>query len=320
MANMSKTVLVTGGAGYIGSACVDALIKRGDSVVVFDNLVTGQAEKIPAGALFIEGDVTDGKSLEEVFANHRFDSVLHFAALKAVGDSETEPGKYFHNNVVGTLNLLDVMGKYDVPHIVFSSTAAVYDPEADVTTYIETAPTAPCSVYGQTKLITEKLIQEYVRTKVIKRYSILRYFNVAGDAGLSFLERDAKNVFPVLLQALEKGQAFKIFGTDYPTKDGTCVRDYIHLSDLISAHLSTLDSDDLGIYNLGTSNGYTVRELISAFEQVSEKKLIVEEAPRRAGDAAVALADATKAREQLGWQPKKTLTDMVESTLAIYKS
>ncbi|MEX0917667.1 MAG: UDP-glucose 4-epimerase GalE [Candidatus Paceibacterota bacterium] len=312
-----KRVLVTGGAGYIGSAVVAALCERGDTVVVFDDLSSGQREKVHTDAQFIEGDITDQEALAAVF-ERPFDAVLHFAAKKSVAESETNPTAYFHTNVVGALNLLACMERHEVPTIVFSSTAAVYKPGYERCP--EAAEVGPVNVYGCTKLMVEECIREYHRTGVLKRYGVLRYFNVAGDVGLRYIEQNAKNVFPILARAVQSGDPFRIFGTDYSTKDGTCVRDYIHLVDLVDAHLRVLDHDDSGTYNLGTEDGYSVRELVRAFEEVSGKVVSVEEAPRRAGDPACLVADAVRARTELGWRPTKSLTDMVESTVSVYKT
>ncbi|MCB9811682.1 UDP-glucose 4-epimerase GalE [Candidatus Nomurabacteria bacterium] len=315
---MNKKILVTGGAGYIGSAAAQALIKQGESVVVFDDLSHGQQDKVPPQALFIQGDVTDTAALAKVFNEHEFSAVLHFAARKSVEESESEPTAYFRTNVTGTLNLLEQMVQHGVSKLVFSSSAAVYAPDATLTSFSEDATTAPINIYGQTKLMAEDIIKSYARTGQLPEYAILRYFNVAGDAGLSYVEQDAKNIFPLLVRALREEQTFKIFGTDYPTPDGTCVRDYIHLSDLVAAHVAALSRAGSGTYNLGTQNGYSVRQLIAAFEEVSGRRLTIEEAPRRAGDPAALLADASKAKEELGWQPEKTLKDMVESMLVTY--
>lgn len=312
-----KTVLVTGGAGYIGSAVVAALCARGDTVVVFDDLSGGQRDKVDERATFVEGDITDVDTFEGVFDEYAFDAVMHLAGRKSVEESESDPTGYFHTNVVGTLNLLSCMERYQVPTLIFSSTAAVYNPAVGSGRFSETDATGPVNVYGRTKLMVEECIREYHRTGVLKRYGILRYFNVAGDAGLQYIERNAKNIFPILARAVQTGETFRIFGTDYPTKDGTCVRDYIHLADLVDAHLRMLDHDGPGTYNLGTSEGYSVRELVQAFEKSSGKQLDVVASPRRVGDPAILLADSSCVKEELGWQPARTLDEMVESMLAV---
>jgi UDP-glucose 4-epimerase len=314
----TRNVLVTGGAGYIGSACAAALLQDGVQVTVLDDLSHGVAEKVPSGATFITGDVTDPRVLEDAFANGQFDAVLHFAAKKAVEESEANPTVYFHTNVGGVLNLLATMERHQVPALVFSSTAAVYDATAPIDRFTEDAPTIPVNVYGRTKLIAEMCIAEYVRTGKLARATVLRYFNVAGDAGLAYREPNARNVFPILARATREGTPFSIFGTDYKTKDGTCVRDYIHLADLADAHRLALAQGGSGTYNLGTAQGYSVRELVAAFERASGKKVQVVESPRRAGDPACLLSDARRAARELGWTPTRTLDEMVESTLSVY--
>lgn len=312
------TILVTGGAGYIGSAIVDALLKEDATVVIYDDLSTGRADKINAHATFIEGDVTDGVHLENVFASYTFDAVVHCAAKKVMSESEENPSKYFKNNVGGTIELLSCMERHGVPKIIFSSTAAVYAPTTDSHPVTERDEINPKSVYGRSKLMCEMLITEYARLGKIKEYAILRYFNVAGDVGLMYAEPSPQGVFPLLAEAFKEGKAFNVFGTRYETKDGSAVRDYIHLSDLAKAHVKALQSVNSGIYNLGTSNGYTVYELINAFKEVTKRELEVVPMPPRPGDVAVMLADASKAGVELGWSPERNLRDMVQSTAALY--
>ncbi len=313
-----ETVLVTGGAGYIGTACVAALCDRGYQVVVIDNLSKGQRDKVHPHAIFIEGDISDKNIIDKIFNEYKFTNVIHLAAGKSVEESEANPEKYFGANVVGTLNLLSVMADHGVGNLVFSSTAAVYAPGGSTEHFNEEASTEPINVYGRSKLMAEMAIKDYVRTGKLSRFAILRYFNVAGDAGLNYKERESKNVFPILANAINTGSTFHIFGTDYATNDGTCVRDYIHLIDLVDAHLAVLNHDSSGVFNLGTSKGQSVRQLITEFEKVSGKQLLIEERPRRAGDPAILLADATKAKSELGWEPSHSLSDMVESTLRCY--
>lgn len=313
-----KKVLVTGGAGYIGSSCVKSLIEAGHKVVVFDDFSTGQKDKVPNEAEIVEGNLLDTELLETVCHKIQFDAVMHFAAKKAVGESEENPSLYFTNNVIGSLNLLKIMEVANIPQIVFSSTAAVYAPNETFENLSEVSKLAPISVYGQTKLMVEEMINTYVRTGKIKHFSILRYFNVAGDGGVNFKEKNPQNVFPIIVNKLKNNEVFEIFGDDYPTKDGTCIRDYIHLKDLVSGHLLALESKKNGIYNLGTSMGYSVTDLVNAFEVVSGKKMKVKVSPRRLGDAPIVVSDATLAREILHWQPKQTLNEMVEDTLRVY--
>ena len=315
-----KKILVTGGAGYIGSACVKALIDEGNEVVVFDNFSTGQRDKIPTGVDIHTGDLNNFSDLKSVCEQYQFAAVMHFAAKKAVGESEENPSLYFANNVIGSFNLLKVMDEFAIPQIVFSSTPAVYAPDATVDKLKENSVVAPISVYGTTKLMVEDMIKAYARTGKIKTFSILRYFNVAGDAGLDYQEQNPKNVFPVLANKLRAEDYFEIFGDDYQTKDGTCLRDYIHLKDLVNGHLLALNSQKSGIYNLGTGTGYSVKELVEAFNlMATDRKLKVKISPRRSGDTPVVIADAALANRELNWHPSQTLKDMVEDTLRVYK-
>ncbi len=310
-------ILVTGGAGYIGSACVDVLVEAGHSVVVFDNLSTGQADKVSDNALLLRGDLVDKAAVMQLCSEYQFDSVIHFAAKKAVAESEENPSLYFENNVVGTFNLLNAIDHYKIPKLIFSSTAAVYTNfESEPVT--ETTKTDPASVYGASKLMVEDMINAYRRTGKLESFSILRYFNVAGDAGLNYKEEKAQNVFPIIARSIKNGEPFNIFGTDYDTIDGTGVRDYIHLRDLVEAHVFALLTETTGTYNLGTGTGYSVRQLVAEFERQLGKKVLVAEQPRRAGDVAAVVADASLAETALGWKPKLNLADMVEDTLRVY--
>lgn len=314
-----KNILIIGGAGYIGSACVNSLVNTDHNVTVFDDLSTGQIDKVNTKAKIINGNILDISALEQVFSTQSFDSVIHFAAKKSVSESEEYPEKYFENNVTGTLNVLSMMSKYHVPQIIFSSTAAVYKPKNDEhAVYDEDSEVEPINVYGRTKYMCELAIKDFVRLGKIRQYTIFRYFNVAGDAGLNFIEQNAQNVFPLLTKAILNDIEFRIFGNDYQTKDGTGVRDYIHIDDLVSAHVLALKNKNSGIYNLGTRNGYSVQDLIAAFEQHANKKMNVQILPRRKGDPATVVADAKKAGEALGWKPEKDVSDMVKSTLSAY--
>jgi len=312
---MSKRILVTGGAGYIGSACVKRLLEEGYDVTVFDNFSTGQRAKIPDNATIITGDLTVPNDIDTALADGRYDAVIHFAAKKAVGESEENPSLYFATNVVGSYNLLQAMERHGVPQLIFSSTAVVYDAPADGACMTEDTPTKPMNVYGTTKLIVEDMIKSYARTSKLGQYTILRYFNVAGDAGLNYKERNAQNVFPLLANAITNNTPFYIFGTDYDTRDGTCVRDYIHLLDLVDVHVRALRSSNSATYNLSTGTGYTVRELIAMFEHVSGKTMEVVASPRRSGDTGTIIASNEQAAKDLDWRPTHTLEDMVRSTL-----
>lgn len=313
-----RTILVTGGAGYIGSACVQSLVLAGDRVVVLDNFSTGQRDKVLNEIVVVEGDVSSQITLEKLCREFNFDAVIHFAGKKSVEESENNPYLYFANNVVGSLNLLKTMEDFKIPRIVFSSTAAVYAPSNDYAKLAESSPIGPISVYGTTKCMVEDMIKSFAQAGKIRNFSILRYFNVAGDVGLNYQEKNSKNVFPVLASKLRNEEVFEIFGADYDTRDGTCVRDYIHINDLISGHLSALKNDVNGVYNLGTGIGCSVKELVDTFNDLSMKKLKIKVSPRRLGDAPVVVADATLAGNILGWHPKYSLRDMIEDTLRVY--
>ena len=276
---MKKTILVTGGAGYIGSACVAELYNQGHEVVVFDNLSTGQIKTLPKDVTVVVGDITEKDALRQICQQYSFSAVIHCAAKKAVGESEQKPSLYFNTNLLGSLNVLSVMEEFSIPQIIFSSTAAVYAPPLNTEAVSEDSLVEPVNVYGHSKLMVEQLIREYARLRKIKQYTIFRYFNVAGDAGLQYQEMNAQNVFPLLAATITSKQMFYIFGDDYETRDGTGVRDYIHLNDLVRAHLLALAGEVSGIFNLGSGSGFSVRELICGFEVASGLKLKVEIAP-----------------------------------------
>ncbi len=311
-------ILVTGGAGYIGSAVTAALLALGHEVTVFDDFSTGQQSKVPNGARIVAGSITDAAAITAVCADGAFGAVFHFAAKKAVGESEANPALYYTTNVVGSQNLLAAMTAAKIPRLIFSSTAAVYDPAYTTLPVTEDTPLGPVSVYGSSKWIVEEMILAYARTGHLRHYTILRYFNVAGDAGLDYREEAAQNVFPVIARTLTSAQPFTIFDTNYDTKDGTCIRDYIHLRDLAVGHVAALNVSESGIFNLGTGTGYSVRELAAAFDATLPTPLLVTEEARRPGDAPQVVADATRARTVLGWQPTHTLKEMVEDTLRVY--
>lgn len=316
---MSGTILVTGGAGYIGSACVQRLVEQGYQVAVFDDLSTGQRDMLSGEVTFIEGDITDREAVRAACGSAPFDAVIHLAAKKAVGESEENPSRYFQTNVVGSAHVLSAMEEHNIPTLVFSSTAVVYASPTDNTPLTEESPLCPSSVYGTTKKLVEEMIASYVRTTRLTRGVSLRYFNVAGDAGLGFQERNTQNVFPALASATQQGASFSIFGTDYPTADGTCIRDYIHLEDLVDAHLRALTAPS-GSYNLGTSKGYSVRELVATFAAASGQPLPAHELPRRPGDLPILIASAEKAQRELGWSATRSLEEMVSSTLRAWSA
>ncbi|MEU5917240.1 UDP-glucose 4-epimerase GalE [Streptomyces sp. NPDC047141] len=301
---MTRKYLVTGGAGYVGSVVAAHLLERGHEVVVLDDLSTGFAEAVPEGAGFIEGRVQDAAR----WIDGSYDGVLHFAAFSQVGESVAKPEKYWENNVGGTMALLAAMRAAGVGRLVFSSTAATYgEPEAVPVT--ETAPTAPTSPYGASKLAVDHMIGGECAAHGLAAVS-LRYFNVAGAYG-TLGERHApeSHLIPLVLQvALGRREAISVYGEDYPTPDGTCVRDYIHVADLAEAHLLALDAMTPGehlICNLGNGNGFSVREVVETVRKVTGHPVPEVTGPRRPGDPAVLVASAEAARERLGWTPSR---------------
>lgn len=309
-------ILVTGGAGYVGSACVAELVRTNHKVIVVDNLANGNQKFVDKKARFYGADLTDEAKLEEVFNENKIEAVIHFAAYKAVEESMENAPKY-SDNIKGTLNLLNMMVKHKVAKLICSSSAAVYGVPKEGRVD-EKTPENPINYYGFTKLMCEKLIDWYSKIHGLK-YVCLRYFNVAGDAGLKYVDKDAKNIFPILMEVLTgKREKLTIYGSDYETRDGTCVRDYIDINDLVDAHLLALDAEGNHIINLGTSNGVTVKELVEATELVTGKKLPYEFGPRRKGDPPILIASNTKAKDILRWEPKRTIKEMIESTCQAY--
>ncbi|MBM7662729.1 UDP-glucose 4-epimerase [Bacillus mesophilus] len=312
-------VLVLGGAGYIGSHAVYQLIDQGEHVVIVDNLETGNREAIHPKAAFYEGDMRNINFLRSVFEKESIDAVIHFAANSLVGESMEDPLKYFDNNVYGTQILLQVMVEFDVKKIVFSSTAATYG-EPETVPITEGVPTNPTNTYGETKLIMEKLMKWTEQAKGI-RYVSLRYFNVAGARETAEIGEDHSpetHLIPIILQtALGQRSHITIFGEDYDTPDGTCIRDYIHVEDLIKAHLLALrylrDGGESDIFNLGSSQGFSVKEMIDTARRVTGKDIPAEVGPRRAGDPSVLIASSEKAKKVLGWNPTLTsITKIIE--------
>ena len=309
-------VLVTGGAGYIGSVVTAQLLAEGHDVVVVDDLSTGHADAVPPGADFHKMSITEvGPALPD----WRIDAVIHFAAKSLVGESSEHPSMYWHGNVLATVALLDALHAEGIRRIVFSSTAATYgQPEEQPIT--EDAPPRPNSPYGSTKLATDMALTDYAKSYAMAPVS-LRYFNVAGalhtSDGRSYGERHLKetHLIPNALRAAAgTGGPMSLFGTDYPTADGTCVRDYIHVVDLADAHLRALSAATPGIHhviNLGSGRGHSVREVLDAVEQVTGTAVPVIEAARRAGDVAVLIASNAKAAQLLGWQPARELAAMI---------
>ncbi|MCR6625263.1 MAG: UDP-glucose 4-epimerase GalE [Pseudoxanthomonas sp.] len=312
-------LLVCGGAGYVGSHVARVLDARGHRVTVLDNLSTGHAEAVRWGRL-VEADILDVDSLEAAFHGQRFDAVLHFCARSLVGESVSAPYDYYENNVVGTLNLLRVMRRHAVDRIVFSSTAAVFgNPVAALID--EDHPKAPINPYGASKLMVERMLADAAHAYGL-RSVCLRYFNAAGasaEDGIGESHEPETHLIPNLLRALINPAApLKVFGQDYPTPDGTCVRDYVHVLDLADAHVRALDHMDgapgAHAFNLGNGTGFSVMQVIRAAERVTGLPVPFEHAPRRAGDPPVLVAASRRAREALGWSPVYTDIDDVLRT------
>lgn len=302
------SVLVTGGAGYIGSACVELLHGRGIGVVVYDNLIKGHRTAVPEGVPFVKGDTRDGDLLAAVFADHGVTAVMHFAALSEVGESMKHPDVYYENNVIGTKSLLDAMRRAGIAHFIFSSTAAIYGEPVEIP-ITEQHPANPANAYGATKLAVEQLLQWYGRAYGM-RYVSLRYFNAAGATAARGEDHSPEShLVPLVIDAaLGRRGEIEIFGTDYPTPDGTCVRDYIHILDLAEAHLLALGALRDGfagdVFNLGNGSGYSVREVIRTVEEVGGRGVPARKAPRRAGDPARLVASPAKIARELGWKPR----------------
>ena len=317
------SVFVTGGAGYIGSAAVEALLKAGYAVTVYDSLVTGHRQAVPAGAEFIHADLSDEETLSEALHARDYLAVLHFAAFIQAGESMEKPGMYFRNNVANAIRLIDAATEAGIRRFVFSSTAAVYAPRDEPLD--EDAPLGPTNVYGQTKLMIEQVLEWYRRTRGL-HYAALRYFNAAGalpERGEAHPHES--HLIPLVLQvALGQREKIYIFGDDYPTPDGTAVRDYIHIADLVAAHLLALDAlaeRDKLIYNLGNGVGYSVREVIDTAREVTGHPIPAEVAPRRPGDPSRLVASAERIRRELGWQPQiPALRDIIASAWAWHQS
>lgn len=320
-----KNILVTGGAGYIGSVAVKDLVEQGHWVVVVDNLSRGNSllDYIQSVAKFYKVDIAKEKDrLQEVFAKHNFDAVIHFAAYKSVEESMENPEKY-KDNVIGTENLLDLISKYNVKKIIFSSSAAVYKPpliisQSPIFPTKEDDSLGSSNIYGETKLQCEEKIQKFCLKYGIT-YINLRYFNVAGDGGLNYVDPRPENVFSIIMETLiGKRNEFVIFGKDYPTKDGTCIRDYIHVNDLVRAHILALDIKESTTINLGTSKGYSVLELVNLVEKVMGEKLNYRFGQRREGDPVALVASYEKAKKILDWQPEKGIREMISSAFKVY--
>lgn len=311
-------VLVTGGAGYVGSHAVRQLVRAGHEVWVYDNLSQGHRGAVDATRLIV-GELNDPAHLSEIFRTKRIEAVMHFAAFTLVGESVTDPAKYYFNNVVATLSLLDTMRKCDVNKIVFSSTTAIYG-EPQRIPISEDEPWLPINPYGYAKAVIERVLSDYAHAYGLG-YAALRYFNAAGASPEGDIGEDHQpesHLIPLVMQAaLAQRPHIAVFGDDYPTPDGTCLRDYIHVDDLASAHLAALAQLAPGVklqLNLGTGRGHSVREVIDACRAVSGREIAVVMAPRRPGDAPALVADSRRAQAQLAWQPRYTeLREIVET-------
>ena len=302
------STLVVGGAGYIGSHMVKKLHTTGGDVVVLDNLSRGYRDAVKYGE-FIEGDLGDPGVLDYVFSNYEFDAVMHFAAFIEVGESVRKPEIYYRNNVMNTLTLLDAMIQHDVGNFIFSSTAAIFG-EPEYTPIDEQHSKKPINPYGRSKLMVERILQDYDKAYGLKS-TCLRYFNAAGadpDGELGERHDPETHLIPLILQAASgRREDIRVFGDDYPTEDGTCVRDYIHINDLCDAHLLALErmkqSSRSARYNLGNGTGFSVQQVIDATRAVTGRDFVVTQDQRRPGDPAVLVADSTLAKKELGWQP-----------------
>jgi UDP-glucose 4-epimerase len=298
-------ILVTGGAGYVGSAVSSELLKAGHEVIVLDNLQQGHEPAVPKGARFVQGDICRPAPLARLFRESSFDAVMHMAAETVVEYSTTDPKRYFQTNVSGGVNLLNAMLRYGVRRIVFSSTAAVYG-EPQTVPIPEEHPKNPINAYGLSKLMFEQILEWYGKAYGLKHVSF-RYFNAAGATqDLGEDHRPETHLIPNVLKAALEKKPVSVFGTDYPTADGSCVRDYIHVVDIARAHVLALDRVDLqsgGVYNLGNQQGYSVKEVIRTAEEVTGINIGVEDRPRRSGDPAVLVASSSLATSELGWRP-----------------
>ena len=302
-------ILVTGGAGYIGSHVVKELLETEHQVITYDNLQKGHQDAVLGGE-FVKGDLADKELLAETFVKYDVDAVIHLAADSLVGESMEKPSKYYHNNTINSLNLLEVMLEHDVKNIVFSSTAAVYG-EVEEVPITEDLAKEPTNVYGRSKLFFEKMMQDYEQAYGLKFVS-LRYFNASGADESGEIGEDhtpETHLIPIVLQkALGQRDKLAIFGTDYPTRDGTCIRDYIHVTDLAQAHILAVEAlaegKDSAIYNLGNGDGYSVKEVIDTASKVVGEEIEAVEGERRAGDPATLIASSEKIQAELGWEPK----------------
>lgn len=321
------SILVLGGAGYIGSHTVDQLVENNRDVVVVDNLVTGHVEAVNKEAKFYQGDIADKDFMRDVFKNEDIEAVIHFAASSLVGESMEKPLKYFDNNTAGTVHLLEVMTEVGVKKIVFSSTAATYG-EPKVVPIHEDDPQIPTNPYGESKLAMEKIMHWTDVADGVK-FVALRYFNVAGskpDGSIGEDHNPETHLIPIILQVANgEREKLQIFGDDYDTKDGTNIRDYVHVIDLADAHILALDyllkGNESNAFNLGSSNGFSNKEILEAARRATGKEIPAEIAPRRAGDPSTLIAASGKAREVLGWTPKyENMEDIIKTAWTFEQS
>jgi UDP-glucose 4-epimerase len=299
-------ILVTGGAGYIGSATAEALVKAGHSVTVYDSLVTGHRAAVPQGAAFVRADLGDSQALTKALTGQPFDAVMHFAAFIEAGESMRDPGRFYHNNLTYSLGLIEAATRAGIKRFVLSSTAAVYRSSDEPLT--EESPLGPTNVYGHTKLMVEQALEWYRQIHGL-HFAALRYFNASGALpGRGEAHQPESHLIPLILRVpLGQREAVQIYGSDYPTPDGTCIRDYIHIADLVSAHLLALEGlgeRDRLIYNLGSGNGYSVRQVIETARRVTGHPIPANEMPRRPGDSARLVASSEKIKRELGWKPE----------------
>lgn len=320
-------VLVTGGAGYIGSHAVRVLMKNGHVPVVYDNLCQGHRGAVPTNVPFVLGDVRDTELLARVLVEHRIDTVMHFAAFAAVGESVEKPLLYYDNNTKGTLSVLHAIDRAGVPRLVFSSTCATYG-VPDAMPIVETTPQRPINPYGMSKLMSEFMIRDFAAARPRFSAAALRYFNVAGASDEGDIGEDhtpETHIIPAVIQAaLGIREKVMIFGEDYPTPDGTCIRDYIHVVDLVEAHVAVMQAlrpGDLRIYNLGIGRGDSVREIVESVKRVTGRAFRVEAGPRRAGDPPSLYSDPSLIAREIGWKARRTdLDETVRSAFRWHES
>jgi UDP-glucose 4-epimerase len=315
--------MLTGGAGYIGAHILRALHDQGHDVVVLDDLSTGLRRKVSEGVPFVEASILDTDSVTRALTDHRVDGVIHLAAKKSVGESVEQPHMYFEQNVQGTMALLDAIKAADVHHMVLSSSAAVYgSPDVDAVT--EDTPTMPINPYGQTKLAQEWLVRDLSESGYDLSWVALRYFNVAGAGADDLGDTGVFNLIPMVLRALDDGQAPQVFGDTYPTPDGTCIRDYIHVQDLAEAHVAAVTQAERGgrtdIYNVGRGMGFSVLDVLDAVRSAMGSEFTHEISAPRAGDPASLVAAVNRIHSELGWQAQRDLADMVTSAWSAWQA